>query len=343
MGEAAALISAFTWSCTSICLTSPPRERHPSSSAPSGYGQPRPCAHPDHFGRDRRGACGVTRGSHRDDRERPVGLRRRRYALHQGVETGRHSATFPHHPGPLSSLTVLGGIVLLGEPFSIGLPVGGALTGFGIFPIVIRGRQGPPAPGRRASAEGGGPLHPGIWTDGAGRRRPGCGDDVVGRGTGRPRRSRRARCVLRLGRSALLAFAGVTQPTGTQVPFANRRHIGIIASPGSWGTAFGASCTCMRSRRSGRAARSAILNSDRAGDLAVPLSVRFLKPRSLHACGSSQGRSCVSCGGRWSFREAGRADQILHPNPSPSADGEGRTILVRGFRGGLEPPHGFEP
>lgn len=279
MGEAAALVSAFTWSCTSIILTSLSARTSPVVLSAL------------------RLATGsfalalILLVSGQIDAVRAVSLVALVAMLGSGLlgygvgdtlyiralKKVGIQRTFPITQALFVTLTVLGGIVLLGEPFSIGLPVGGALIGFGIFLIVVRGRQGPPM----ADSE---PLLTGrdLYIKGYGLMAVvavAWAAATMWLAAGRGDLPAIAASSLRTpaGAVGLLAFAGLTQPAELKVPFTTRRHIGTIVITGLLGTAFGSLLYVYAVGEAG-AARSAILNST-APVMALPLSVLFLKEK----------------------------------------------------------------
>ncbi|MFI4927891.1 MAG: EamA family transporter, partial [Burkholderiales bacterium] len=150
MGEIAALISAVTWACTSVLLTTLTARTPPvvisalrlsaacfvlpfillASGQASGIGDASAWTI---FSVIASGVVGYGLGD--------------TVYIHVLGMIGLQRA-FPISMALFISLTVIGGIVLLGEPFKWGLPAGALLIAAGVYLIVIpgRGARGEPTP-----------------------------------------------------------------------------------------------------------------------------------------------------------------------------------------------------
>ena len=206
--------------------------------------------------------------------------------------------TFPVTMALFIGLTVLGGVLLLDEPFTWGLPVGALLIGAGIYLIVIPGNSatGPAVqvpiaePGAAALA----PLPPGPKVGG--------GIDIAGYGllllvgvlwaaatlwlaAGKGDLGAIAAGSIRTpaGAVALLGFAMAFQPHELKRPFLNRNHILAIVAAGVVGTAFGSLMYVYAVVTAG-AAKTAVLSAT-SPLLALPLSMVFLKERFTQRIG----------------------------------------------------------
>ena len=202
--------------------------------------------------------------------------------------------TFPITTALFIGLTVVGGIVVLGESFTWGLPTGAALIGAGVYAIVVPGRgrgrlqpvvgiaepalstlgelreERPTARGRLANAQGyllmiGTGI---VWATA-----------TLWLAQGRKELGAVAAGSLRVpaGAVALVAFAFATQRDALAAPFRDRRHIGAIILAGLAGTAFGSMLYVYAVGEAG-AARTAVLNAT-APVMGLPLSVLFLGER----------------------------------------------------------------
>lgn len=207
--------------------------------------------------------------------------------------------TFPVTMALFIGLTVLGGVLLLDEPFTWGLPVGALLIGAGIYLIVIPGSavKGPVVqvpvsePGAAALA----PLP-------VGGEPPRAGIDLVGYGllllvgilwaaatlwlaAGKGDLGAIAAGSIRTpaGAVALLGFALAFQPRELKRPFLNRNHILAIVAAGVVGTAFGSLMYVYAVVTAG-AAKTAVLSAT-SPLLAMPLSIIFLKERFTQRIG----------------------------------------------------------
>jgi drug/metabolite transporter (DMT)-like permease len=213
--------------------------------------------------------------------------------------------TFPISMALFLTLTVVGGVVLLDEPFSWSLPAGTALIAAGIYLIVVPSRTrsavpvaalapvepalasfgglpaapeaSPPAPRDRREAEGYVLLLlvGVLWACATLWLAAGKGDlGAIAAGSMRTP----------AGAVALLAFALATQRPQLFAPFANRRHIGAIVAAGLAGTAFGSLLYVYAVVTAG-AARTAVLSAT-SPLLALPLSILFLGERLTQRVGA---------------------------------------------------------
>ncbi|MCC7366223.1 MAG: DMT family transporter [Dehalococcoidia bacterium] len=185
------------------------------------------------------------------------------------------------------SLTVLGGVVLLDEPFGPIQVVGTLLVGAGIW-VIVRARAVTAAPGPAPESEI--PMDRGLVA----RLR----SDQVVRGYaiivvvgilwtiatlwlahGRGDLGSVAAASLRTpaGAAGLVVFAVATMPRELIEPFSDRRRLAAIVALGVVGTAFG-SLAYVYSIGEAGAARATILSSV-SPLMALPLSVIFLKER----------------------------------------------------------------
>ncbi|HET7737978.1 MAG TPA: DMT family transporter [Tepidiformaceae bacterium] len=204
--------------------------------------------------------------------------------------------TFPISMALFISLTVLGGILLLDEPFKWTLLLGAVLIGAGVYFIVIP-RRGTSAD-RLVVPSGAEPALASMVAVRAGRwparsvalRGPVAqgyiGIVVVGvlwaaaslwLAVGREDLGAVAAGALRTpaGAVGMVAFGLATRPRELIVPFADRRHIGAIVLAGLVGTAFGSLLYVYAVGEAG-AARTAVLSAA-SPLMALPLSVIFLK------------------------------------------------------------------
>jgi len=206
--------------------------------------------------------------------------------------------TFPISMALFIALTVIGGVLLLGEPFTWGLPAGAALIAGGVYLIVITGKRevshvpiisaaepavatfadlpatetGPApamveAPPRTRTLEAYVLiLLVGIFWAAATLWLAGAKGDIGAIAAGTLRTP--------AGAVGLLAFAMATQPRNLRAPFLDRRHIGAIAAAGIAGTGFGSLLYIYAVVEAG-AARTAVLSAT-SPLLALPLSIMFL-------------------------------------------------------------------
>jgi drug/metabolite transporter, DME family len=199
---------------------------------------------------------------------------------------------FPISMALYISMTVVGGIVILGEPFKWGLPLGALLIGAGIVLIVVPGAREPdqpltvvppaePALSVFEDLTHSGPADPHpmlgyallllvgvcwatatLWLAGArGRLEP-----VAASAIRAP-----------AGGLSLLAFALVTRPAAVRASFARRRTILGILAAGLVGTGFGSLMYVYAVSEAG-AARTAVLSAT-APLMGLPLSLIFLRER----------------------------------------------------------------
>lgn len=206
--------------------------------------------------------------------------------------------TFPVTMALFIGLTVVGGVLLLDEPFSWGLPAGALLIGAGIYLIVIqRAHQASalselpiaepgaaalaPVPGGKPSGGGadlfgyGLLLVVGILWAAATLWLAGAKGDLGAVAAGSVRTP--------AGAIALLAFAAAIQPHELKRPFLNRNHILAIVAAGLVGTAFGSLMYVYAVVTAG-AAKTAVLSAT-SPLLAMPLSILFLKERFTRRIG----------------------------------------------------------
>ncbi len=205
--------------------------------------------------------------------------------------------TFPVTMALFISMTVAGGVILLDEPLTWGLPAGAALIGMGIYPIVIPGKganRGVPqvVPADSAVAtlvetpEGTAFAAPGwggyallvlvgvFWAAATLWLASAKGDlGAIAAGSVRTP----------AGAVALLAFAATMQPRELKAPFRNRNHILGIVAAGIVGTAFGSLMYVYAVVTAG-AARTAVLSAT-SPLLALPLSMVFLGERFTRRIG----------------------------------------------------------
>lgn len=205
---------------------------------------------------------------------------------------------FPISMALFITLTVAGGVVLLGEPAGFGLPAGALLIGAGVYLIVVPGQQRAaqpyPVPPVESALSGFAELpgdapedapHPmlgyallllvGIaWATATLWLAQSKGDvGAVAAGSIRAP----------AGAIALLAFAALTRPADIAAPFRARGHIGLIIAAGVAGTAIGSLLYVYAVGEAG-AARTALLNAT-APLMGLPLSIFFLKERFTQRVG----------------------------------------------------------
>lgn len=200
---------------------------------------------------------------------------------------------FPISSALFITLTVLGGILVLGEPFSWGLPTGAMLIGGGVYLIVIPGRRekqhalpevavAEPAlagfadPPEVIPAKEPQPflayallVAVGLFWSTATIWLAGAKGDVGAVALSSIRAPS--------GAIGLLAFGLMTQPRAVRAPFRDKRIIGAIILAGLMGTAFG-SLMYVYAVVSAGAARTAVLNAT-APLMGVPLAILFLGER----------------------------------------------------------------
>jgi drug/metabolite transporter (DMT)-like permease len=307
MGELAALLAAFTWSATSVMLTSLAARTAPvvlsglrlaaaSLVMPAillASGQASDIA----------AASAVTLFAVIGSGFIGYGLGDTLYISALGMLGMQR--TFPITMALFITLTVVGGVLWLNEPFKWGLPVGAAMIGSGIYLIVIPARARAlkaaevPLPVLAAAepALAGFADLPPEQHQAALRASP--KDRVIAAqgyflliavgilwaaatlwlASAKGDLGAVAAGVIRTpaGAIGLIAFAALTQPQALAKPFTNRRHIGAIVIAGIAGTAFGSLLYVYAVLEAG-AARTAILSAA-SPVLAMPLSVIFLRER----------------------------------------------------------------
>jgi drug/metabolite transporter (DMT)-like permease len=186
--------------------------------------------------------------------------------------------TFPVTMALFILLSVAGGVVLLDEPFSWGLVMGGLLIGAGIYLVVLQRAADQPAPGSTGTAmTRNTSLRTALWL------LPLVGitwavatlllasskEDLGAIAAGTIR--------IPAGAFALIAVTAALQPKALIAPFRKRSHIGMIALTGVLGTGIG-SLLYVYSVLEAGAARAVILNAT-SPLMAVPLSIIFLGER----------------------------------------------------------------
>jgi drug/metabolite transporter (DMT)-like permease len=196
---------------------------------------------------------------------------------------------FPVSMALYIALTVVFGVLLLGEPFSWGLPAGAVLIGAGIYLIVI---PGSPADSVPAPAVGSPQPAPVLLQAPLAAPLPGPGGYALLAGVGITWAAATlwlaaasgelgavAAGTIRTpaGAVALLGFALAFQRPALAAPFRSRRHLAAIALAGLVGTTIGSLLYVYAVVTAG-AARTAILSST-SPLLALPLSIAFLGER----------------------------------------------------------------
>jgi drug/metabolite transporter, DME family len=304
VGELAALIAALTWSATSVALTSLSTRTSPVVLSALRLGSAT-LLMPFIL---------LASGQTGDLADAPVwtlfqviasgfigyGLGDTIYIL--GLKRLGMQRTFPVTMALFIGLTVLGGVVLLGEPFTWGLPAGALFIGAGIYLIVIPQSAGaithPPVPVAEPAAAALAPVPvsnagpavfgaPGItgyallltvgvlWAAATLWLASAKGDlGAVAAGAIRTP----------AGAVALLGFALAFQPHELKTPFRNRGHILAIVAAGIVGTAFGSLMYVYAVVTAG-AAKTAVLSAT-SPLLALPLSIIFLKERITRRIGA---------------------------------------------------------
>lgn len=192
---------------------------------------------------------------------------------------------FPISMALFIGLTVAGGVVLLGEEFTWGLPAGALLIGAGISLIVVpRAKDGvvepapgegdllvadPPGPPANSSALSGYLLLllVGIFWAAASLLLAGKRGDLGAVAAGTIRAP--------AGAIALLGFTVLAQREALIEPFRDRRHLMAIVVAGVIGTGLGSMMYVYAVVEAG-AARTAVLSAT-APLMGLPLSVLFLK------------------------------------------------------------------
>ncbi len=300
MGEAAALIAAFTWSATSVALTSLSARTSPVVLsglrlaaatcllpfillASGQFGDIQDASALSIFSMVGSGLVGYGLGDTLYIRALSLVGMQRTFTITMALFIG---------------LTVIGGVVLLDEPFSWGLPAGAVLIGAGVWLTVARGAgsgasapalsiaepglagfadlPGAPGPESLAPAHGGALLQGYLIMLGAAVF---WAIATLWLASGRGSLGAVAAGSLRTpaGAVGLVAFALATQPRNLLAPFSDRRHVTAIVISGVAGTAFGSLLYVYAVGEAG-AARTAVLNAT-APVMALPLSVLFLGER----------------------------------------------------------------
>ena len=302
MGELAALIAALTWSATSVALTSLSARTSPVVLSALRLGAGTLLMPLALFAS---GQAGDLADEKAWNLAQVVlsgfigyGIGDTVYIL--ALKRVGMQRTFPVTMALFIGLTVLGGVLLLDEPFTWGLPAGALLIGAGIYLIVIPGTgrvdaeavQVPIAePGAAALAPlpvGGNPARGGLdlmgygllllvgilWAAATLWLAAGKGDlGAIAAGSIRTP----------AGAVALLGFALAFQPHELKRPFLNRNHILAIVAAGVVGTAFGSLMYVYAVVTAG-AAKTAVLSAT-SPLLAMPLSIIFLKERFTRRIG----------------------------------------------------------
>ena len=280
MGEIAGLIAAFTWSCTSVMLASLSARTSPVALSALRLGaatlalpivllvsgtasQIGDASMLTILGIAGSGFLGYGLGD-------TVYIR----ALNVlGIQI-----TFPMTMASFIGLTVLGGIVLLDEPVTIGLLGGAILVALGASLLFSSSKRRTAAADIEARARGLAPsVRPGwaawallplvgiFWAVATLWLSASKGDlSAIAVGTIRTP----------AGAVALLTFGMITQPGSMRAPFADRMHIGTIVVAGLLGTLFG-SLLYVYSVVEAGAAKAAVLSAT-APLMALPLGVIFL-------------------------------------------------------------------
>lgn len=298
MGELAALVAAFTWSATSVVMTSLSARTSPVALSALRLSAATLVLPFILFFSGQAGDIGTAPWT---SIAAMIGSGFIGYAVGDTLYIRSlgllgMQRTFPISMALFISLTVLGGILLLDEPFKWGLLAGAALIGAGVYLIVVSRDQ--LDSDRVVVATGAEPALAGMVAVRAGRW-PGkrgwlsgqaaqgyAGIVVVGflwaaaslwLAVGREDLGAVAAGALRTpaGAIGLLAFGLATRPRDIYAPFLDRRHIGAIALAGLLGTAFGSLLYVYAVGEAG-AARTAVLSAA-SPLMALPLSVIFLR------------------------------------------------------------------
>ena len=208
--------------------------------------------------------------------------------------------TFPISMALFIALTIAGGVVLLDEPFTWGLPAGALLISAGIYLIVIPAKGAAPQPLPAIPAAE--PALAGFADlprpEGLFRQAGFSGYALLGAAGllwatatlwlagGHGHMGAIATGSLRTpaGAFGLLGFAVATRPRELAAPFRDARHLGAIVATGLAGTAFGSLMYVYAVVEAG-AARTAVLSAT-APLLALPLSVVFLHERLTRRIGA---------------------------------------------------------
>ncbi len=307
MGELAALAAAMTWSVTSVALTSLAARTAPVvlSALRLAAGSLLLFAAFFAFGdtHDITAASGATLFAMLGSGLIGYGLGDTAYI--KALALLGMQRTFPISMALYIAMTVIGGVLLLGEPFTWGLPLGAVLIAAGIYFIVLPGsaHEDVPLPVLAAAepalagfselppAEHEAALHPSPGQGWQGYALLG-GTGVfwatatLWLAAGNDGMPALAAASIRTpsGALALLAFAVVVQRPALVAPFRDRRQIAGIAAAGLAGTAV-ASLLYVYSVMEAGAARAAILSAT-SPLMALPLSILFLKERFTRRIGA---------------------------------------------------------
>ncbi|MGB4863796.1 MAG: DMT family transporter [Tepidiformaceae bacterium] len=206
--------------------------------------------------------------------------------------------TFPITMALFITLTVIGGVVVLGEDFTWGLPAGALLIGAGVYLLVIPGK------GKRLTATPPVPAEPAMATM-AEIRAPAAfpPPDALGYGmllavgvlwaaaslwladSGKGLEAIAAGAIRTpAGATALIGFAMATQRHNLVAPFLNRNHLWAILGAGMIGTGFG-SLLYVYSVLEAGAAQAAVLSAT-SPLMALPLSIVFLGEKLTRRIGA---------------------------------------------------------
>jgi len=309
MGELAALMSAMTWSATSVALTALSARTAPAvlSGLRLAVGSLFLLALLVSVGQvsDVRDVSAVTLLGIVGSGFIGYGLGDTTYI--RALALLGMQRTFPISMSLYIGLTVIGGVILLGEPFTWGLPAGAALIAAGIYLVVVpsKSQDDIPLPILAAAepalsnladlppAEHDAVLHPAVrngfgwqgyalllgvgvfwatatlWLAGTKGELPAIATAAI-----------RAPA----GAMVLLVFAATTQFQNLATPFRRRGHIGAIVAAGFAGTAFGSLLYVYAVVTAG-AARTAVLSAT-SPLMALPLSIIFLGEKFTRRIGA---------------------------------------------------------
>ncbi len=309
MGELAALVAAMSWSATSVALTSLSQRTAPvvlsalRLSAGSlllfvvlfAFGNPA----------DISAASAATLFAMLGSGLVGYGLGDTVYI--KALALLGMQKTFPISMALYIALTVVGGVLLLDEPFTWGLPLGASLIAVGIYLIVIpgRGQDDVPLPviavaepalagfAELPPAEHQAALHPapanGIgWAGYALLVAVGIFWAAATLWLGASSNDMPALAAASIrtpsGALALLAFAAFVQRPALAAPFRDKKQVAGIVAAGLAGTAFGSLLYVYAVLTAG-AARTAILSAT-SPLMALPLSILFLRERFTSRIGA---------------------------------------------------------
>ncbi|MBK9341446.1 MAG: DMT family transporter [Dehalococcoidia bacterium] len=186
--------------------------------------------------------------------------------------------TFPITMALFIGLTVIGGVVLLGEDLSWGLPAGALFIGSGVYFLVVPANDATPTLAEsRSLAVAASPDAMGyallvavgvLWTIATLWLANARGDlEPIAAGAIRTP----------AGATALLGFAMATQRPSLAAPFRNRNHLAAIVAAGAVGTGLGSLLYVYGVLEAG-AAQAAVLSAT-SPLMALPLSIVFLGER----------------------------------------------------------------